>query len=58
MKPVQFNRTGGQSNDENELAGFIDAGLVRRLIGTQFPEWAHLPVTPVDRAAGTTAPFI
>jgi len=48
MKPVQFNRTGGQSNDENELAGFIDAGLVRRLIATQFPEWAHLPVTPVE----------
>lgn len=48
MKPVQFNRMGGQSNDENELAGFINAGLVRRLIATQFPEWAHLPVNPVE----------
>ncbi|MEU5549280.1 aminoglycoside phosphotransferase family protein [Micromonospora sp. NPDC047793] len=27
----------------------IDAGLVRRLIATQFPHWADLPVTPVER---------
>ncbi|TBL32273.1 aminoglycoside phosphotransferase family protein [Verrucosispora sp. SN26_14.1] len=27
----------------------IDAGLVRRLIATQFPHWAHLPVSPVER---------
>lgn len=26
----------------------IDAGLVRRLIAAQFPQWAELPVTPVD----------
>jgi aminoglycoside phosphotransferase (APT) family kinase protein len=26
----------------------IDAGLVRRLISAQFPEWAHLPVMPVE----------
>ncbi|TCO35999.1 aminoglycoside phosphotransferase (APT) family kinase protein [Kribbella steppae] len=25
----------------------IDAALVRRLIADQFPQWAHLPVTPV-----------
>ncbi len=25
----------------------IDVPLVRRLIGTQFPRWAHLPITPV-----------
>jgi aminoglycoside phosphotransferase (APT) family kinase protein len=25
----------------------IDASLVRRLVSTQFPRWAHLPVTPV-----------
>ena len=25
----------------------IDAALVRRLVATQFPRWAHLPVTPV-----------
>ncbi|MER5265141.1 aminoglycoside phosphotransferase family protein [Actinosynnema sp. NPDC002837] len=26
----------------------IDAGLVRRLIASQFPQWAGLPVTPVE----------
>ncbi|MGP3633412.1 aminoglycoside phosphotransferase family protein [Streptomyces sp. 24-1644] len=30
----------------------IDAPLVGRLIAAQFPQWAHLPVTPV-RSAGT-----
>ncbi|HEY0689635.1 MAG TPA: phosphotransferase, partial [Kribbella sp.] len=25
----------------------IDAGLVQRLIATQFPQWSDLPVTPV-----------
>jgi aminoglycoside phosphotransferase (APT) family kinase protein len=26
----------------------IDASLVRRLIATQFPQWAHLPIRPVE----------
>lgn len=26
----------------------IDAGLVRRLVATQFPQWEGLPVTPVE----------
>lgn len=26
----------------------IDAALVKRLVRTQFPHWAHLPVTPVE----------
>lgn len=26
----------------------IDAALVRRLVASQFPRWAHLPVRPVD----------
>jgi len=26
----------------------IDAALVKRLVATQFPEWADLPVTPVE----------
>lgn len=26
----------------------IDAALAQRLIATQFPQWAHLPVKPVD----------
>jgi aminoglycoside phosphotransferase (APT) family kinase protein len=25
----------------------VDAGLVRRLVAAQFPQWAHLPVEPV-----------
>ncbi|NDL55864.1 aminoglycoside phosphotransferase family protein [Phytoactinopolyspora mesophila] len=27
----------------------IDAGLVRRLIAAQFPQWSGLPVTPVEK---------
>ena len=27
----------------------IDASLVRRLIADQFPQWAHLPIRPVER---------
>ena len=34
------------SHDEDGRAG-IDAGLVKRLIAAQFPEWAGLPVVPV-----------
>ena len=26
----------------------IDASLVRRLVTTQFPQWAHLPISPVE----------
>jgi aminoglycoside phosphotransferase (APT) family kinase protein len=26
----------------------ITAGLVSKLVGTQFPQWARLPVRPVD----------
>ncbi|AYY13131.1 aminoglycoside phosphotransferase family protein [Actinobacteria bacterium YIM 96077] len=26
----------------------IDASLVKRLVGAQFPQWRHLPVTPVE----------
>lgn len=26
----------------------VDASLVRRLVSTQFPQWAHLPVRPVE----------
>lgn len=37
----------GMTNNRKNLAVPIDAALVRRLIATQFPEWAHLSVTPV-----------
>jgi len=26
----------------------IDAPLVTRLVASQFPQWAHLPITPVQ----------
>ena len=26
----------------------IDVALVSRLVATQFPQWAHLPITPVE----------
>ena len=26
----------------------VDVGLVRRLVDRQFPQWAHLPIAPVD----------
>jgi aminoglycoside phosphotransferase (APT) family kinase protein len=34
------------NNDADGRAG-IDAGLVRRLVKAQFPQWSDLPVTPV-----------
>ncbi|MFI6932115.1 aminoglycoside phosphotransferase family protein [Streptomyces sp. NPDC050287] len=35
----------------------IDAPLVRRLLTAQFPQWAHLPVTPVERSGMDNATF-
>lgn len=35
----------------------IDAGLVRRLIATQFPQWAHLPITPVPHSGWDNRTF-
>ena len=35
-----------KSQDAHRSVPPIDKGLVRRLIATQFPEWAHLPVAP------------
>lgn len=32
----------------NDGRAGIDASLVRRLIASQFPQWSHLPVRPVD----------
>ena len=34
----------------------IDAALVRRLVAAQLPQWADLPVTPVDVDGWDTAP--
>ncbi len=28
----------------------IDLSLVNRLIASQFPEWAHLPIRPVEHS--------
>ena len=36
------------SAEETAADVAIDADLVRRLIATQFPEWADLPVRPVE----------
>ena len=35
-------------NGHSDGRAGIDAALVRRLIGPQFPQWADLPVTPVE----------
>jgi aminoglycoside phosphotransferase (APT) family kinase protein len=35
----------------------ITAGLVSRLVGTQFPQWAGLPVRPVDAGGWDNATF-
>ncbi|MFI8458900.1 aminoglycoside phosphotransferase family protein [Kitasatospora sp. NPDC085464] len=35
----------------------VDAALVRRLISAQFPQWEHLPITPVGSAAADNAMF-
>ena len=34
-------------NDMHNSEAAIDAGLARRLVDAQFPEWRHLPVNPV-----------
>jgi aminoglycoside phosphotransferase (APT) family kinase protein len=41
--------TAGKMHD-NEVD--TDASLVRRLLAAQFPQWADLPITPVN-SAGT-----
>jgi aminoglycoside phosphotransferase (APT) family kinase protein len=33
---------------DGHVEGVIDAGLVRRLVATQFPHWAGLPIRPVE----------
>jgi aminoglycoside phosphotransferase (APT) family kinase protein len=35
----------------------IDTTLVRRLLSTQFPQWAHLPLTPVPQSGMDNATF-
>jgi aminoglycoside phosphotransferase (APT) family kinase protein len=35
----------------------IDASLVRRLLAAQFPQWAHLPVTPVPQSGMDNATY-
>jgi aminoglycoside phosphotransferase (APT) family kinase protein len=35
----------------------IDVPLVRRLLAAQFPQWAHLPVTPVPQSGMDNATF-
>ncbi|MER7579008.1 aminoglycoside phosphotransferase family protein [Kitasatospora sp. NPDC097691] len=35
----------------------VDAALVRRLISAQFPQWEHLPITPVGSAGADNAMF-
>ncbi|WP_030253484.1 aminoglycoside phosphotransferase family protein [Streptomyces violens] len=37
--------------------GGIDVGLVRRLVGAQFPRWAGLAVEPVDSAGTSNAMY-
>jgi aminoglycoside phosphotransferase (APT) family kinase protein len=34
-------------NEQVDGRAGIDADLVRRLVAAQFPQWAHLPITPV-----------
>jgi aminoglycoside phosphotransferase (APT) family kinase protein len=35
----------------------IDESLVRRMLATQFPQWADLPVTPIDSAGTDNAMY-
>lgn len=34
--------------DRRPVSPVIDAGLARRLIDSQFPQWSHLPIRTVD----------
>jgi len=47
MRPVTMH--------EGQLA--LDAGQVRRLVASQFPEWSNLPVRPVATAGTVNAMF-
>ena len=38
-------------------ASSIDAGLVRRLVASQFPQWADLPIRPVARSGWDNRTF-
>ena len=35
-------------SNKAEITVEIDTALVRRLIDTQFPQWAHLPIRKVE----------
>lgn len=38
------------TGDEDQIPKLeIDVALVRRLVAAQFPQWVHLPITPVER---------
>lgn len=44
-------------NRSDSDAAQVDAGVVARLVASQFPEWAGLPVTPVDKSGVDNATF-
>ena len=39
------------------VAQGIQSALVQRLVATQFPQWAHLPIRPVDRGGSDNRTF-
>lgn len=45
-------------SDKSEVTPEIDAALVRRLIETQFPQWAHLPVRKVEPGGWDNRTFL
>lgn len=45
-------------SDESEVTPEIDAALVRRLIETQFPQWAHLPIRRVEPGGWDNRTFL
>ncbi|HEV2504310.1 MAG TPA: aminoglycoside phosphotransferase family protein [Mesorhizobium sp.] len=45
-------------SDTSEITVEIDATLVRRLIDTQFPQWAHLPIRKVEPGGWDNRTFL
>ena len=51
------NGSGDQGDAARRLVPSIDVALVRRLVAGQFPQWADLPITPVEHAGWDNITF-
>jgi aminoglycoside phosphotransferase (APT) family kinase protein len=45
---MRHSRSDGSPKKERANEVHVDTALVRRLVSTQFPDWANLPIRPVE----------